>query len=823
MLQRTRQSAASGGPASPGPSDGPWDETKAKDDQVSPLWKDLSAWLQGLAADERTALGVSAHRMLDDLGTTFNVYSDVGGTGQPYELDPVPLLIAREEWDRISQGLSQRMRLLEAIVADLYGPQKLISEGLLPPDLIFSNRAYQPQVKGVLPQGGRFLLTLSSDLVRMPDGTWTVLHDQVQGPLGLGQVLENRHVTSSLLSDQYESSRINRLGGYFDEERSTLQGLSIQRAELPNVVMLTSGFRHPSYFEHAYKARLLGFPLVEAADLTVREKRVYLKTLSGLRRIDCVANRLDDDSLDPLEFWALGGGGVPGIVGAWRSGNVALANAPGSGLLASPALLPFLPRICADWFGEPLKLPFVETWWLGDKEICDALIDRLNGYVLLSAAPDEPLLPVRWSTLSPNSRKQWLAAIEERPHDFVVQLDVTPSQAPSLEGRSLAPRPVVLRSFALNTAEGPVILPGGLGRVGKTGQPPQLWPAHAGYTKDVWVSEGPGTVKPASPKSSGSSSVKRHPAASEVPSRIAEQLYWVGRYAERLEFATRLLRVTMRHLIGETGRRQKDQIAACLELMTAAGIPPRDPKAKTGQLFSWLIELVHSQHSQSGLGSLVRALLSNAAAARDRLSDDTWRFFNRLDDILHPPANPPHAGELAETLDTMILHLAAFAGMQAENMTRGQGWRFLEIGRRLERALGTLALLQTAASVGDHEESRVLEPLLETCDSVMTYRRRHFSKPRWDAVCGLLFIDQTNPRSVAYQIAMLQRESENFPGDPNTGLFPQIVARLALLDEPFLSPEPKTPEELENFGNSLEELSDLLTQHYFSHSVRRVY
>jgi uncharacterized alpha-E superfamily protein len=556
--------------------------------------------------------------------------------------------------------------------------------------------------------------------------------------------------------------------------------------------------------------------------LTVREKRLYLKTLAGLRRIDGVACRIGDEAIDPLEFWTLGRGGVPGIVEAWRSGNVALANAPGTGLASSPALLPFLPRICREWFGEDLKLPFVETWWLGNAEVRARVMADLNRYVLLSAFPEDRLLPLRWSTLSPNSKKQWLALIDERPHDFVVQLDVTPSHAPSLDGRSLTSKPVVVRGFVLNAPNGPVVLPGGLGRVGKIGQAPQLWPDHAGFTKDVWISDELGSVAKALAKVHEPLPVLRHPAAAEVPSRIAEQLYWVGRYAERIEIATRLLRVTLRQMVGETGNRQRDQLLACLDLINAGGMLPKERKTKTSGMLSSLIDLVHGANSRAGLAPLTRALLSNAAAARDRLSDDTWRFFNRLEGIVHPPALQPTSTELSQTLDKLILHLSAFAGMQAENMTRGQGWRFLETGRRLERALGTLSLLHTAAEFGD-ADSHILDPLLETCDSVMTYRRRHFSKPRWDAVCGLLFSDLTNPRSVAFQIDILKRESALFPGDPKVGLFPQIVERLNLLDEPFQNPKPQGPEELEAFSQSLEELSDLLTQHYFSHSVRRVY
>lgn len=824
MLQRSRFVTAGSAPPSGGAGDAPWDEMQAADGQPRPGWEELSAKLLALTPGERGSLSATADRMLDDLGTTFNVYSDVGGTGQPYVIDPVPLLLRQEEWEQISTGLGQRLRLLERVVADLYGPQKLLSEGLIPPDLIHSNRLFQPQVRGVQPQGGKFLVIFSSDLLRMPDGTWRVMGDQIQGPQGLGQVLENRNVTSNLLSDHYEASRVMRLRSFFDAERTALRELSMPRGEVPNVVFLTSGFRHPSYFEHAYKARLLGFPLVEAADLTVREKRLYLKTLGGLRRIDCVANRLGDDAIDPLEFWTMGRGGVPGMVEAWRSGNVALANAPGAAIASSPALLPFLPEICRRWFNEDLKLPFVETWWLGQAEIRKKVVENFHRFILLSASADEAHLPIRCSSLSPNARKQWLATIEERPHDFVAQLDVTPSVAPSLDGRTLASRPMVVRGFSLNSAGGPTTLPGGLGRVGKVGQPPQLWPVHAGSTKDVWIiRETEESFSANASRSEGSPVVRRHPAAFEVPSRIAEELFWVGRYAERIEVGTRLLRVTLKHFVGEAGRHQREQLLACLELLQAIGMISDVKKIKLHALQAELVNLVHGGGNASGAGldQLVRALLANAAAARDRLSDDTWRFFNRLEGIVHPPSAPPQAAELSVTLDKLILHLSAFAGMQAENMTRGQGWRFLEVGRRVERALGTLSLLQVAAE--QDEDSPLLEPLLEICDSAMTYRRRHFSKPRWDAVCDLLFMDRTNPRSVAFQISILQREAENFPGDQNAGLFPEIIARLSLLDGPFNHWEPKTASELESFGGALEELSDLLTQHYFSHSVRRVY
>jgi uncharacterized circularly permuted ATP-grasp superfamily protein/uncharacterized alpha-E superfamily protein len=799
-----------------------WHEMNDARGQIRPHWQSLGVKIQRWSSEERSSIAKAAARMIEDLGTTFNVYSDAGGVGQPYELDPIPLLIPPADWAHVSAGLAQRMRLIDAVLTDLYGPQQLLKDGLIPPDLVHASPAFLQYARSVQPVGRRFVVTTGCDLVRSANGGWTVLRDHTSAPGGLGQVLENRNVTSSLLSDQFEAMRIARLGAFFDLERSTLQSLLPKRGEMPNVVFLTPGFRHPSYFEHAYKARLLGFPLVEPADLTVRERRLFLKTLAGLRRIDGVASRIEDDGLDPLEHWVHSGGGVPGIVEAWRTGNVALANAPGAGFAKTPALMPFLPGICRKWFGEEIKLPFVETWWLSQADIRRRVLGELHRYVLLSAFGRDGLLPIRCTSLSPAARKQWIAIIEERPYDFVAQLDITPSEAPALEARGIRQRPVIWRAFAVNAADGPVVLPGGLARVGKTGQAPQLWPSHAGFTKDVWISDNAADFMTRTDVKSPRPAKDRHPSALEVPSRIAEQLFWVGRYAERIELATRLLRVTLRNLGGETGRLQQEQLAACLTLIRGTRLVPKDITILPAQTLRTLANLIHDPSAKGGIPSLTRSLLLNAAAARDRLSDDTWRFFNRLEGIVQVPGGLPSVSELLRTLDTLVLHLSAFAGMQAENMTRGQGWRFLEVGRRIERALGTLKLLKTASASGDGE-SLLLDPLLETCDSVMTYRRRHFSRPQLDAVIDLIFFDATNPRSVAYQFSVLDREITRFSGDPDFGLLPKIREHLLGLDQRFTHPETPDGAEFDRIFASLEVFADMITQHYFSHSVRRVY
>jgi uncharacterized circularly permuted ATP-grasp superfamily protein/uncharacterized alpha-E superfamily protein len=814
MNQRQRFSPATGAALAEAGSDGAWNELLDVQGRVRPYWAEMSARIERWTADERRILLEDTGRMLEDLGTTYNVYRDVGGAGQPYEIDPIPFILEWREWEMVAQGLAQRMRLLEAVLEDLYGPRKLLKDGLLPPDLIHASPAFHQSTRDIQPAGGKWLFASGCDLVREPSGVWTVLKDHTHTPGGLGQTLENRSVVSSVLPDLFEASRVAKLRPFFDAEHASLRSLETSRGATGNVVFLTPGYHHASYFEHAYKARLLGISLVEAADLTVRERRLFLKTLGGLRRVDGVICRLEEDGIDPLEFWTSGGRGVPGLIEAWRSGNVALLNAPGSGFAGSAALQAFLPLICRKWFGEELKLPFVESWWLGQQAVREKMTADLNDYVLLSAFGKDRLLPIKWSTLTAASKRQWMVVIAQRPWDFVIQRDVSPSLVPSLQGRGVQSRPVIWRAFSLSGLDGPVVLPGGLARIGKAGVPPQLWPDHEGYTKDVWLT---GTTSVA-----GVADIHRpipvgQPGfAPEVPSRIAEQLYWVGRYAERVETVTRMLRVSLRCIEGESGRRQRNQLDACVGLMQGSGVLG-DEVGKMKSVMQ-LSNVMFGKDVPGSLTKLVDALIGNAASARDRLSDDTWIFFNQLKGIVDGASRVPRAADLLRTLDRMLLHLSAFSGMQAENMIRGQGWRFLETGRRIERGLSGLKLLRAAAS-----EQAMLEPLIEICDSVMTYRRRYFSRPEWHGVVDLLFFDRTNPRSVGYQLAVLRREADRFPGEPTFGLFPRIMERVAELDARLADGKQPDGKDLARLSEALEGLSDLLTQHYFSHSVRRVY
>jgi len=388
-----------------------------------------------------------------------------------------------------------------------------------------------------------------------------------------------------------------------------------------------------------------------------------------------------------------------------------------------------------------------------------------------------------------------------------------------LDGRSLKSRPVCWRSFCLHTSQGPRTLKGGLALHAREGLASTGWNQGDLIAKDVWITHDTEVDSVTPSPEAAPLPARREISGADVPSRVAEQLFWVGRYAERLELVTRLLRTTIRRITGEATPTRDPQLALCLRLLEGLGVLPSGiPHASLLSMLAGLID--RNSTGLSGLHTEVRALMWNAASARDRLSDDTWRLFNRLESLLNGESASPTAATLIQKLDAMVLHLAAFAGMQAENMTRGQGWRFLELGRRIERAIGVLHLLEHASHAPDRDLTAP-EPLLETCDSAMTYRRRHLSRPRWQPVVELLFSDPTNPRSVAYQLKVLAQEMSSLPGLPDHGLLPRIRESIAELQGSLSQPE--IAGDWRQRSRDLTRLSDLLTQHYFSHSVRHVY
>jgi uncharacterized circularly permuted ATP-grasp superfamily protein/uncharacterized alpha-E superfamily protein len=800
-----------------------------------PHWEKLVGALERLGRDELRTRWEEARRILAEHGVTYNVYSDAQGLDRPWELDMVPLLIPPQEWRHIEAALIQRTRLLNLVLADLYGPQRLLHEGLLPPALVFANPAFLRPCHGIRPLKDVYLFLHAVDLARAPDGQWWALADRAQAPSGAGYALENRIVLSRILPDEFRDCQVQRLASFFQIGRDTLRGLAPQHHDHPNVVLLTPGPYNETYFEQAYLARYLGFTLVEGGDLTVRDRRVFIKTLEGLQPVDVVLRRVDDTFCDPLELRADSVLGVPGLVEAARAGHVALANALGSGLVENPALLAFLPGLCRHLLGEELKMPSVATWWCGQSKELRYVVENLDRIVVKRAfapAIGEPFFGER---LGDKRRAALLAEMQAVPHEFVGQELVALSMAPVWTNKQIVPRPLVLRAFVVAAGDSYAVMPGGLTRVSTSPHDPVVSMQSGGGSKDTWViTEGPVSMVTLLRPPSQAAQLER--AAAEVPSRVADNLFWLGRYAERLEGTLRLFRCVLRRLSGEAGAEQTPDRSALVRMLVRLELVSEEVRADASleEVEREVLSLVYRAHRAGGVRELVNHIRHTAAVVRDRFSADTWRIFTQLQtDSRARPRRLPVADALA-LVNTLITDLAAFSGLEMENMTRGHGWRFLDIGRRLERAI-QLALVVRAAAAADPKGSAALEPLLEIADSVMTYRRRYFAQPQWPTVLHLLLVDDTNPRSLQFQLNALKEHAANLPADRNAPgpsleqrKLTAIWARLHGADPLALARAPVAgaSEELERLlaavGAELRVLSDALTQHYFSHTLTQV-
>ncbi len=813
--------------------DGVYDEMMDANGEVRPHWQVFHEIMKNCGAAALRSRQETIRRLLLDHGATYNVYQDAKGVSRPWALDVLPLIIAADEWRKVASALSQRARLLNVILADIYGPQRLLREGWIPPALVFANSGYLRTAHGGSQAESRFLTSMGTDLVRGADGAWMVLADRTQAPSGMGYSLENRLVMSSVMPEEFGACGVQRLAAFFDLERDALRVLAPSRRGTASVVLLTPGPWNETYFEHAFKARYLGFPLVEGADLTVRGRRVYLKTLEGLRRVDVIVRRVDDVFCDPLELRADTTLGVSGLAEAWRSGNVALVNAPGSGVVETPALHPFLPGLCRHLLGEELAMACAPTWWCGQHRELEMVLAKPDRWVLKRAFVQGSRQPVFMAELDAKRRSEMIAQVRSEPHAWVAQELLDLSTTPVWVGDQAQPRSLVWRAFSVVAGDVCHVMPGGLSRVSPDPNRFMITMQSGSISKDTWViADGP--VNTFSLLPAPSSAVLRPARApGGVPSRVADHLYWLGRYAERLELIVRVLRATALRLAGERSESQESERRACASLLGKLPIIPASRGARQTES-AWLRQtlqaLATDAEHEDGIPELLLRLRYNASAARDRLSDDMWRLFNRLESLASmKPSRSLVVPDLLGMLDSLVLALGAFAGMAMENMTRGHGWRFLEIGRRVERALSTLEI--TAASVEvSADNDAVLTPLLEIGDSSMTYRRLHFAKPKVEPVLDLLLLNDANPRSVTFQLQALARHcaplilaGQSADGGREKEIVDEMLSTLSSLNLAGVGAADAAVRVLPDFcrglHSRLEELSEVLSGHYFSHSA----
>lgn len=752
---------------------GVYDEMLATEHKVLPYWERFINALETMGSEEIDRRRREAQRLLRENGVTYNVYGDEQKLTRPWRLDPIPLLISSEEWSTIEAGLKQRADLLDLILKDIYGKQSLLKKGLLPTELIFAHQGFLHPCLGSLQQQPRQLTIYSANLVRGSKGRFWVLDDRTQAPSGSGYALENRTVMTRVLPDIFRETQVHRLAGFFKGLSKGLANIALHNKDNPRVVVLTPGPFNETYFEHAYLASYLGYTLVQGDDLTVRDGHVWLKSLEGLQHVDVILRRVDDSFCDPLELRSDSRLGVAGLLEAVRRGNVAIANPLGSSVLENPGLLAFLPKLARYFLAEDLILPSVATWWCGQPRERDFVLQNIEHLVIKEINRRQDNVSVFGSALSSREIELLKAAIIAKPHLYVGQEQVSFATVPAFINHRIEARNAVLRNFVVASGEDYLVMPGGLTRVAHDKDDFMVSNQAGGISKDTWVLASEPS-KPATPWPPSNRTQLIDAVAEPLTSRAADHLFWVGRHLERTEAAARLLRTVLLKFIDTLEFKDSIDTAALKVLLHSithvTATYPGFVKAAEEIFKKPQTELLSLAKNTQRAGSLVaniQAFVQSAFNVRDLWSQDTWRS---VDNIQHRwqqrVINNDIAIEQLQTyLDDLITGIVAFAGLTGESMTRESGWLMLDSGRRLERALALMALLR-ATVVTRHDnavQNQLLEAVLFSTDSLTIYQRRYRSFIQLPMVLELLLLDESHPRSVAYQLRQLSDHISALP------------------------------------------------------------
>lgn len=809
-----------------------FDEVYESDGRVRAHWQRLLHAFRQLSHNEFLRRNEQADRMLRENGVNFHAFADTADAARPWRLDLLPLVIPSSEWAQVETGLAQRARLLNAIIRDIYGPQTLVRDGLLPPELVFGNPEFIRAFWQLQPTELNPMFLYAAELARSPNGQWLVMADRSEAPAGPGFALENRIVSSRTIPSAFKQIPVERIASFFVYLQNSLRRRAPRNSENPRTVLLTHGPTHRYYFEDVYLARYLGYTLVEGADLAVRNDCVFLKTLSGLLPVDIILCRSAESGLDPLELGANAAFGVPGLLNAARTGNVAIANTPGCGIVGAPVFMAFFPQICEHLFGEPLQMPSIPTWWCGDPNSLTQVRDRFETLVIKPAFQKSGGEEIIVSDLAKADREGLLNRIQLQPWSFVAQEKIARSGVPVWHESGIRSGHVAVRAFMVEDESHFRLMPGGLIRIAPDTGPMQLSVSAGDGSKDMWVL-AEGKVDKVTLLAPGDQPAELRRTSALFPSRVADNLFWLGRTIDRCDFLSRVIRSLAERLLGDSSV-EPLEVRFLARVLSEQG--QLEPGFVVDGLESQLPALadafplaVFDSSEVGGLANSVSELTRLSSLVRDWLSPDTWQRIHHTAEAFQ--ISPTHEwNDLADvvlTTNRLIGNLASVSGLISDGMNRGPSWRFLELGRSIERAGATARLLLTADLKGPTSSPAILKTLVEVLDVQMTYRFRYRDQLQRNAVLDLAITDETNPRSLVFQIERLVSHVDRLPGaetrplrSEDMRLVMHCAHAVRMLTTEDLAAQ--VPRNVVNALRSVEEgmtsLSNTLTRKYLVHS-----
>ncbi len=788
-----------------------YDEMFDADGAPRAQWAELAELIASESRGTAARRADQVRRLSAESGVNYNVHADPSGADRPWQLDPLPLLIDAADWQQIKTGVAQRARLLNTVLADLYGEQTLFASGQLPAELAYAHPNFLWPALGTQPAGGHWLNVYAADLARAPDGRWWVIADRTQAPSGLGYALENRDLIARIFPDEIGDMAVRPLGDFFTQFRDAL----IDDSADGLAVMLTSGPLKGGYFQHSYLARQLGMLLVEGSDLTVRDGMVFLKTLGGLKRVVTIVRRIDDALCDPLELRGESALGVPGLMSVVRAGNVRVANALGTGVLESAAWMGFLPALAEPLIGESLLLPSVATWWCGETRALSDIQDNLDQLVIKPAFPSANFAALDGSELSPQQLDALRERISAQPDIHVVQERVRLSQTSAWtaeRGGGWVPRTLTMRVYAIATADGYRVMPGALAGVAATANADVVAMQRGGSSKDVWVLSS--SDHDASHFRESRPRIGQR--SEDESSRMIENLFWFGRYSERCEDKVRMLRATLT-MSTDPAARRSGSWATAVGLARQFGILRQEGEAR-------LRAAVADPDIPYGLANDIGNLARCAVQARSHLSAEQWATVSGLNQSFIEQRDSP--SEARALLDDSLLALAAMAGFTLEGMTRDEGWNLLMLGRRIERSVFLSDLISRLLLADRPPTAIELGWLLDIGDSTITHRARYRETPRLATVFDLMLNDISNPRGLPFLIIAIQRGFDRIEDDARPAWPPPAAALIAQTDPLLIERDDaegkaarhQLGEQVKAVLDGTEAFADWLSLRYFVHA-----
>jgi len=775
---------------------------------VAERWRAMAEGLHSLTDGDLASLQETAARHTSELGMTFRMAGDEDERSWP--LMAMPLVIGAEEWAEVGRGLIQRAALLERLAGDIYGPQRLVAEGHLPAAVIAGSPYFARKMLGQRPQSGHFIHVYAADLVRGAHGQWRVLQDRVRLATGVGYALENRVAMSRTTDALPSATYARRLAEFYAQLR---EGIGADcRREAPRIALLTPGRFNQSYPEQAHLARYLGLPLVEGRDLSVLDDRLYIGTIAGPKRVDAVWRWIDTNALDPLAFDASSQLGVANLFDAWAGGGVEVVNWPGVEVLESPAFSAFMPRLFEVMLGEAPILPTIATWWCGQAAEARTVEGNIDQLAIVPAfgqivegLPDRH--PVEGGSLDPVQRDRLAEAMRRRPMDYCGQEIVHLSTTPAVIDGEVVPRPFTLRAFLARTADGAwTVMPGGFARLSSSNEMPTSLMGTGDLSADVWVVDPGPTEAHAPGRLSQEPRITR--GGGILAAQAADNCFWFGRYNERAEATVRIVRALLGSSIEVDSNLEGEVSAyrALVELLAMWGAAS-DPAAPLVQACG---EALGETELPGSAASLLHMRLDVGQALRERFARDLWQIVTRP----HPAIDRGRPQTMLMAAQAHIDNFSALAGLASENMIRSKAWRFLEMGKRLERALATCRMAGKLIALSGSDP---LSILLDLCDSQIIYRSRYLTGPMLMAVCDLVLLDPGNPRSLAFQVAELVGHLEALPNLRDDGLAeaPLREARALFGELQAMTAADMTTQRLEWADAALLSLSDAISARYF--------